>query len=108
MLRSHARRSVRITVIVPAYRGWSTLPGALDALAPQLTAEHEVVLLQSERRRGIRPARGRSRCRHSELPGPRLGQPPARSEPANAQRPWRLGGQTHDRTLNSRAMRAAR
>lgn len=47
MLRSHARRSVRITVIVPAYRGWSTLPGALDALAPQLTAEHEVVLLQS-------------------------------------------------------------
>lgn len=49
--------SIRATVIVPAYRAWSTLPLVLSALAPQLAAEHEVVLVNS----GIGEADARAR-----------------------------------------------
>ncbi|MEP7334970.1 MAG: glycosyltransferase family 2 protein [Actinomycetota bacterium] len=39
---------VRISVIVPAYRAWDTLPAALDALRPQVDRpDRELVLLES-------------------------------------------------------------
>jgi glycosyltransferase involved in cell wall biosynthesis len=39
---------VRTSVIVPAYRAWKTLPGALEALRPQVErADRELVLVES-------------------------------------------------------------
>ena len=38
---------IRTTVVIPAYHAWSTLPAVLDALAPQLGAEREALLVDS-------------------------------------------------------------
>jgi glycosyltransferase involved in cell wall biosynthesis len=39
--------TIRTSVIIPAFRAWSTLPGVLDALSPQLSPALEVVLVES-------------------------------------------------------------
>jgi Glycosyl transferase family 2 len=39
--------AVRTSVVIPAYRAWSTLPLVLDALAPQLDRSREVILVES-------------------------------------------------------------
>lgn len=38
---------MRTTVVIPAYRAWSTLPLVLNALAPQIGPEREVLLVDS-------------------------------------------------------------
>jgi GT2 family glycosyltransferase len=39
--------SIRTTVVIPAYRAWSTLPAVLDALAPQLGEHREAIVVDS-------------------------------------------------------------
>jgi GT2 family glycosyltransferase len=40
-----AATRIRTSVVIPAYRAWSTLPAVLDALAPQLTEDREAILV---------------------------------------------------------------
>jgi GT2 family glycosyltransferase len=39
--------AIETTVVIPAYKAWVTLPQVLDALAPQLGAENEAILVDS-------------------------------------------------------------
>jgi GT2 family glycosyltransferase len=39
--------SIRTSVVIPAYRAWSTLPAVLDALEPQLGPDREAILVDS-------------------------------------------------------------
>jgi glycosyltransferase involved in cell wall biosynthesis len=39
--------AIRTTVVIPAYRAWDTLPGVLSALAPQIRAGREAILVYS-------------------------------------------------------------
>jgi len=40
--------AVRISVVIPAFEAWATLPGVLDALEPQVAgADREVILVES-------------------------------------------------------------
>lgn len=39
--------AVRTSVVIPAYRGWSTLPAVLVALGPQLGPERKAILVES-------------------------------------------------------------
>jgi mycofactocin glycosyltransferase len=41
-----AQDRIRTSVVIPAYRAWSTLPTVLDALAPQLGPDREAILVE--------------------------------------------------------------
>ena len=52
-------RSIRTSVVIPAYRAWSTLPAVLDALSPQIGPQREAILVDSSADDRAAASRGR-------------------------------------------------
>ena len=38
---------IRTSVIIPAWHAWATLPAVLDAVEPQLSLTHELIVVES-------------------------------------------------------------
>jgi GT2 family glycosyltransferase len=72
-----AATPIRTSVVIPAYRAWSTLPAVLDALAPQLAGDREAILVDG-------PADRRDLGREGRWPWLRTVNLPQRALPGAA------------------------
>jgi GT2 family glycosyltransferase len=72
-----AATPIRTSVVIPAYRAWSTLPEVLDALAPQIGPQREAILVDSS-------ADGRAAASRDRWPWLRTVTPSTRALPGTA------------------------